>query len=230
MNSKKNNKSLEVLITICAIILSGLGVLATIISFLTQNQLQDRSILTGFPCAPPCWQGITPGITNDQEALEILQMNSLIKRGSINPAGSSLSGGCTWEWRTSWKWIDPGISWKNGVVDIITLGLTFNLTVNEVIEKFGIPEYVSISDGGIPEHWYWIIDLYYPSKGILFTAYTREYSNKFYPSTEIGAAFLFVPTTMEEMPERIQSSHYEKWKGYGDASGLYGSGRQWPQL
>ncbi|HSQ18189.1 MAG TPA: hypothetical protein VLM83_10855, partial [Anaerolineales bacterium] len=43
----------------------------------TLEQLRNRWI-SGTPCAPPCWEGITPGQTSADEAIEILISNPMI--------------------------------------------------------------------------------------------------------------------------------------------------------
>ena len=203
---------------------------------LQQSRWVDRSIITGAPCAPPCWQGITPGFTQMDKALEILSNSPYIETGSIKRTGTDFSGGCTWHWRSPGRRMLPALSWQNGIVDTISLGLTFDLTIQEVIDKFGVPEALSMEGGGQPEYWYWIIDLHYPSQGIDFRAYTSVSSNNIEPTTEVGVVLLFPPETMEERIKEIEEAlnsplpadYFSDWKGYGDAAELYGGGRQWP--
>ena len=203
---------------------------------LLQSRWVDRSIITGLPCAPPCWQGITPGVTKMDKALEILSNSPYIETRSIKQTGTDISGGCTWRWRSPGRRMQPGLNWQTGFIDTIQMGLAFDLTVQEVTDKYGLPEAVSAVEGGQPEHWYWIIDLHYPSQGIKFKAYTSEFSKDIKPTTEVGAVLLFSPLTMEERIREIEqglssplpSEYFSDWKGYGDAAELYGGGRQWP--
>lgn len=203
---------------------------------LQQGRWVDRSILSAMPCAPPCWQGVTPGVTHRDKALEILSNSPYIKQGSIKQVGSISSGGCIWHWWSPGRIMQPGLNWQNGIVDTIRMGLTFDLTVQEVIEIFGNPEAVSVEGGGVPEHWYWIISLDYPNQGIEFRAYTSEYSNNLEPASEVGAVLLFSPVSMEERIKEIEAElssplptdYFSDWKGYGDVAELYNGGRQWP--
>lgn len=203
---------------------------------LQRDRLIDKSIITGVPCAPPCWQGIVPGVTSSHQALEILKKSPYIENGTIKQAGSIFSGGCTWFYRSPSGRIQPGLNWQNGIVDTIQMGLTFELTVQEAIEKFGYPEAVSVVEGGEPEHWYWIVILYYPSRGVELKAYTTEFSKFIKPTTEVGSVLLFSPVTLEKRINEInegqsslfQMNNYLDWKGYGDVAELYGGGRQWP--
>jgi hypothetical protein len=143
------------------------------------------------------------------------------------------TGGCIWRWRAPWKVLDPGLNWQSGVVDSITMGLTFDLTVREIIDKFGAPEAVSVGGGGQPENWYWIIHFYYPDQAIEFMAYTTEFSKYIKPTSEVGAVGLFSPMTLEERINEISEGLRTPiptvdWVGYGNVAELYGGGRLWP--
>lgn len=190
----------------------------------------DRSLLTDTPCAAPCWQGITPGVTSRSQAMAVLQESPYIRQDTLREAGTEEWGGVTWEWRAQGRRLQPSISWQNDVVQEITLGLTYDLTVGEIVNKYGPPEALSAGLGGVPEHWYWIADLYYPQRGLQFKAYTREYSTLFEPTTEVGGALLFVPMSLEErvtvvfndpaIVSRVIST-IRPWQGYGNLFEIY---------
>ena len=187
---------------------------------------RDRSLVTDIPCSAPCWQGIIPGVTTRQEALEILQTNTYIQSGSGKSKGNDELGGYTWKWRVPGlgKWLPPSIEWQNNVVQEIKLGLTFDFTVQAAIQKFGLPEAISISRGGTPEHWYWIVRFFYPQKGMDLSAYTSEYENEIYPSTEIGVVTLYAPTNLELRLKILYDEVLYKtysWRGYGNLIELY---------
>lgn len=188
----------------------------------------DRSLLSDLPCAAPCWQGITPGRTTDKEALSILNNSKYVNQKSVTVHGTSEVGGCVWDWRVPYKWIQPSISWQEGIVEEITMGLTFDVTVKDAIDKFGLPDAVMVVPSGTPERWYWIVILYYWEKGLEFRAYTKVYSDSFVPSTEVGTITYFAPTTMEtrivnEYQDLSESAtdKLHPWKGYGHLQTLY---------
>lgn len=190
----------------------------------------DRSLLTDTPCAAPCWQGITPGVTSRSQAIAVLRDSPYIRQDTLREAGNEELGGITWHWSAQGRRLQPSISWRNGVVREITLGLTYDLTVEEIVNKFGLPEALSVTPGGTPEHWYWIVNLYYPQRGLQFKAYTREYSTLFEPSTEVGGALLFVPVSLEERIADVfddpaivsqAASTIRPWQGYGDLFEIY---------
>jgi hypothetical protein len=57
----------------------------------------DRSYLEGVPCAAPCWQGITPGITDEITAMAILSDPDLVFQDTLrcqNHADNPSRRGC----------------------------------------------------------------------------------------------------------------------------------------
>lgn len=194
----------------------------------------DYSLLTGTPCTVPCWQNIVPGKTSSTETMQILKNNRYILQNRLQESGTEDSGGAIWRWYAPGQRTQSSISWQNGVIHEITIGLNYRLTMSQVIDKFGLPEAVNIGTGGTPEHWWWIIDLYYPRIGTQFTAYTQELDNRIKPSTQIKIVQLYVPISLEERitevygkgdyADEVVSSILAQmwpWRGYGNVLHLY---------
>lgn len=198
--------------------------------------LVDDSLFSDIPCAAPCWQGIVPGETSRSQAIQILEDSPYIQAESIQEAGTSEEGGATWWWRIPGRRLQPSIWWENDIVQEITLGLTYDLTVGQVVAKFGSPDALHLSTGGVPEHPYWIVDLYYTERGIQFKAYTPEFSDVIEASTEVGVVIFFIPCSLEERVVDIYCEGNENltqcdassivnsmhlWRGYGNLIELY---------
>lgn len=214
-----------------------LGTAALIVWMLHRESLVDRSLLTGSPCAAPCWQGIVPGTTTRSQAIEILESSRYVRKGSVQEAGTATRGGCEWRWRVSGRRLQPSLWWQDGVVQEITLGLTYDLVIEDAIGQFGPPEALSAGEGGTPEHWYWIVSLHYPAQGMELRAYTPEYSTALESSTEVGVVVLFAPTTLLERisttdagsdaaEESVAPELMRPWMGYGDLFEIYYESRR----
>ncbi|MBU0491270.1 MAG: hypothetical protein KKB13_05410 [Chloroflexi bacterium] len=56
--------------------------------------------LKGIPCRPPCWEGITPGQTTAEEAVEILSRSPVIARANATtlPVPNPEMGLVVWSW------------------------------------------------------------------------------------------------------------------------------------
>ena len=56
-------------------------------SLLSQLYLADNSLISGEPCAPPCWRNIVPGETSFADAMEIVQGLDGISEPQLGPDG-----------------------------------------------------------------------------------------------------------------------------------------------
>lgn len=134
----------------------------------------DRSILTDDPCAPPCWNGITPGQTKGDEAHRLLvELGAepyggpwgYIRWPSLRPSARGLLRGA-----------NTLHSEVASPVDYIMVALEFDLTLEEVMAKYGPPEnYQAVVTTGFAkgERHPIIMDLVlnYSGCGLLFEAW-----------------------------------------------------------
>jgi hypothetical protein len=179
-------------------------------------------------CSLPCWNNITPGITTREEAIKIIRETAYIDQDSVKITGSVDFGGCLWRWKVFRRGMLPGLGWQDGVVSEITLDLAFDLSIGEVITRFGPPEAVRVSKGG-GEVWNWVINMFYPQAGIQLRIFTPNFSNLIEPSTKVGDFVLYAPSSLEHRLAEVYSNYdvdrinrlYTSWKGYGDIRELY---------
>jgi hypothetical protein len=66
-----------------------------------RESVTDRSLFTGLPCAPPCWQGIVPGETTAEEAMQILRASPYVKQDNIEKTGTYALGALRAYWKAS---------------------------------------------------------------------------------------------------------------------------------
>ncbi|MFQ5401090.1 MAG: hypothetical protein ACE5E7_16020 [Anaerolineae bacterium] len=168
----------------------------------TQPLPPDTSYLEGKPCAAPCWQGITPGITDEATALKIISDPTLVEqdsiRGGINSIDPSRSG---YIYRRV-SGGSGGIGLKDGIVYRIGIRPGNDLTLGEVINAFGIPDFVHVEDSS-QERYCYAVDLYYLEKGIWVNTGVCEEPNSTYkllertawvdPDIEVGGLTFFEP-------------------------------------
>lgn len=165
----------------------------------------DRSILTGLPCAAPCWYGITPGISDLEEVRKSLATNPHVDQANIRE--QQITGDMV-----QVDWPEPGLFsglglllLRNDVVELIVLrGMRNRLTLGQVVEKYGAPEKVAA--------WYawaggtaYYIRLYYPSRGLIFNVNTRPRASPTADTDVITEdmrathVYYFAPTSMEDL-------------------------------
>jgi hypothetical protein len=105
----------------------------------------DTSLLTGEPCEPPCWQGLTPGQSTLQEVNEFMRTSGFVNPGSVHRSQLHRSG----------QWVGVSIWWRStvgggsrsnkfivegGVLDSVTIYPDYVLTLQRLIDRYGPPE------------------------------------------------------------------------------------------
>ncbi|MBI5944496.1 MAG: hypothetical protein HY864_09020 [Chloroflexi bacterium] len=204
----------------------------------SENILPDTALDNLFgtpPCSLPCWQGITPGITTSDDALQKLDNSALVSENTLGSDGSiSGFGGADWYWKINNVLPDEqgNITWSNGVVQIMELTTFPYVSIGDAINRFGPPEKIDVIDcTDIPEgkYRYWCVTLYYAINGIEihFTCEESwtEAGAQIAPSDQIEFVRLFKPSTIEEWLSSFgldpQSYNLQDWKGYGNLLDLY---------
>ena len=189
----------------------------------------DRSLFTGSPCAPPCWQGIVPGETTAEEAMQIVQSSPYVKRKSIERTGSYTLGAIWAYWKINSGGVSIGL--RDGLVHEISLNTPYRLTLEEVVEEFGVPEALVLYQAGLPEHLQWGITIYYPATGMEFSMGTagpfRDPSIK--PSMQVGGVRFVTPqSSLEGLLAELYApyeedylEHSRRWRGYGRMFEIY---------
>lgn len=186
-------------------------------------------ILTGRPCAPPCWHGITPGMTIDRSAV----IRSLQRMLAVEIVREEVvqNGYCIrWFWKRS-----PGANfictdWE-GSVKAISLSVDFDLIVADIIGKYGVPaatnaapityaEEVYLDNRvHIVDKWYIMMNLFYPQYGFDCSAKVLPFDHPVLePQTEVYEVVYYVPVDSLEswLSERAESMRLRPWPGYGE--------------
>lgn len=111
--------------------------------------------LKAIPCAPPCWEGVTPGQTTAKEALHILEQSPLTSAVKMGTSPLNVEQGLV-----DWQWLDKsyyriGSSNSGGTAiystvknkDIIYLIVPFlpSFKFGEVIQAYGEPTHIVAS-------------------------------------------------------------------------------------
>lgn len=169
----------------------------------------DGGFLSGDPCGPPCFWGITPGETTEAEAIEILQ-----ERGAY--------GTCeTWDRESEGggRGINCGsrafISFGQG--DDVVDGVGFNpsgITVQEIVAKYGEPDGIEVGALGMHGMTDYQLIMAYPSMLTLIRLFIQEEGPYVLePSTSVENITYAV--VFGELPY-ADPSYWREWRGYGE--------------
>lgn len=173
-----------------------------------ETLLNDRSLITGQPCAAPCFRGITPGETAWQAAVTIIEDDSNFKNLQTQTAenGTSL--------QAAWQQGDNQVCCQMASEDGRTVSLVFLrtapiMTLAELIDAHGEPSYLVGSEFTADQA---IISLVYPDVPMViyvFVAGAEE--GRLSDSSEIIGALYFTPAEMELL---LQTTDLHAWDGY----------------
>jgi len=119
--------------------------------------LQDRSLFTGEPCLPPCWYGLHVGESNYDDVLTIVNSLSFIDADSIKTNTVGYNDPATDEQKNG---IDIKANCKipieqncliitvvDNVLREIGSHLNYNVSLGEISENLGPPDFISITRG-----------------------------------------------------------------------------------
>ncbi len=203
------------------LIIVGVMVIVRALTWLYSERVADRSILTDSPCTAPCWQGIVLGTSMEQE--EIIQiLETLPNVSSIRQYSSEVR----WRWKQR-PWRRTGynsVFLVGDMVNNISLSVDFELTVEEALSKYGLPETTNAVLSGVPEHLYVGMNLFYPTQGLCFTAMVLPWHQPVLePTTRIVEVVYMVPNeSLESWEESLNFDiHLQPWPGYGELEEVY---------
>ena len=172
--------------------------------------LKDTSLINiNGQCDAPCWRGITPGVTNYNDALIILQDETDLddpQTQSIPDAGPAL--GASWQ-PTGGEPCCQVVSEDGQTVSSIFLQLAPEITLKQLIDARGEPEYVLGTPGTDDQA---IVNLFYPEQNmIVFTFVEGAAKGALSETSEIVGVYY---TTPDRMQLGINLSSLYGWKGY----------------
>ena len=172
--------------------------------------LKDTSVITkDEKCDAPCWRGITPGATKWSDALIVLQDQADLddpQTQAIPDSGPAV--GASWQ-PTGGESCCQIISEDGKTVSSIFLQIAPDLTVKQVIDARGEPEYVLGTPGTDDQA---IINMFYPKENMIVFAFVAGAANgKLSETSEIIGVYY---TTPDRMDLGVKLSSLYGWKGY----------------
>jgi hypothetical protein len=103
----------------------------------------DRSLVTGDPCSPPCWQGIYPGSTRGEDVIVILRDLDFIDTDSFQHADESVFWDSAISDTNTWL---GAVDVADRIVSEIRIRqIEYDLTLGELISIYGNPDGVGAS-------------------------------------------------------------------------------------
>ncbi|HUI87222.1 MAG TPA: hypothetical protein VLX61_00730 [Anaerolineales bacterium] len=148
------NKKTMILMALVALFLIGCGVLSS-----------QTNIFEHPSCSPPCWEGITPGLTTKEEALNVLSKLNMIDQPIVDPNQAFINFDDAFPFTfyhdiNRWGFIYI----FDGKVSTIAFDNKLNLNLQQAVELFGNPKIILVEHAGEYDSAMFIN----PEKGISF--------------------------------------------------------------
>ena len=173
---------------------------------------EDRSLIAGTPCGPPCWYGIVPD-SSTQEVLDqfLGQKHSLV--GECQKYDHQAVGGYAGILCDRVEFVIEGDVVKRTIVRPL-----YSLVLEDVVNKYGPPEFVRAGFQSGPTVTRQAIDLYYASQGFsLHTTKESPFTFVLSEDTKVDIVSYFSPAHFQKIPflDPKTINEARPWHGYG---------------
>jgi hypothetical protein len=192
----------------------------------------DVSLLTGEPCEPPCWQGLTPGVSTEEEVNDFLRSSELVDQASIFRGEVTRDRGevvgTTIQWWSTANMSNVPRQFGNdcliteGLLQDLIIWLDSEVTLEDLLERYGAPVKFTAWMEGV-ESRYVKVTLLYPRYGFEATLIIRQGEVELRPDSEIVRVWYFRSASQldeylrlcREIGNLWSEDTLQDWHGYG---------------
>jgi hypothetical protein len=204
-----------------AVAWAGCGVLAP----------RDASLLTGQPCGPPCWQGLSAGVSTEEEVERFLATSGLVDRNSIY-RGSLSRGeqtvGTSVQWRSAANVQGAqamnSFDIEGGMLRDMTIYLDAEVALEQLLGRYGPPEKYLAALLGV--HFTSVrVSLFYPEDGFVARVELPRDDASLYHDTNVASVWYFQSAPLDRFLELgrdighfsagVEREALSDWQGYG---------------
>ena len=193
----------------------------------------DTSLLTGEPCGPPCWQGLTPGESTLEEVNEFLRSSQLVDQSSIfrgqvtrgrgEVVGTTIQWWSTANMSTLPRQLGNDSVIMAGVLQYMTIWLDSGVTLQDLLERYGAPaKFTAWMEPVDPPHVR--VTLFYPRHGFEATLIIPQDDAHLRPGSGIVTVWYFRSASQMAGYLRLcreigypcaSEDTLQDWQGYG---------------
>jgi hypothetical protein len=192
----------------------------------------DNSLLTGNPCAAPCWNSLVPGTTTAQETLDFLHQLPASEARTLTTYQDNY-GRISYKWRGGRNAVYRSAQVERGELSLIALAPDFDLRLGDVTDRLGAPEYVKGELGIGPDIAVYALEVYYTQQGLaLVLEPDLQDAGTIRREMRVKTIYYFAPDDLksffitrfslgereEELAKTVEKSYLPKlqpWPGYG---------------
>jgi hypothetical protein len=186
----------------------------------------DMSLLTGEPCAPPCWQGLTPGVSTEEEVLEYAASSHDLADYHLDTSASRT----VIQWQTpcgASQRVDNFLLIRDDMLSVIMVCLDYELTLAQSLETYGPPESFRANRKGGSSIDAEVI-LFHPTLGLASRLELKPSAEGYElrPDGKVMRVWYFAPTSLDGLsglagwipfPDKRENAEIvlQDWQGYG---------------
>ena len=198
----------KILYIITFILLTGCTSRIFIKHGISTNNIGDGGFISKNPCGPPCFFGITPGITTDKDISYLLNVLPDVitncKEYDFTSEGGKNGLICDY----------INITYRNNIVDVIGFSLSKNITIQQVIDSYGNPDLVDIDIISLPDKPYTTGMILYFDRIQTILQPPDQKGRKFTIDKDTRIIRIVYLTNNEYLETRGIEGHIP-WRGYG---------------
>jgi len=205
------------------------GLLVTVDSCtVTQEPLVAEGLVTGEPCAPPCWQGLVPGSSTEDDVRRFLSGSEYVA-GLYAVHSGAHEGLIVLRWdRRGTSGQESAFHIQDGVLSLMSMYVESDVTLEQVVGRFGTPDEFAAGlkmSGRI----YALVTLFYREPGMILELHLYDDVPELKPETKVVRVWYFEPVPLEEAIAVQQGKkgepledfelewlgYWHDWQGYG---------------
>ncbi|PJF39867.1 MAG: hypothetical protein D6737_03415 [Chloroflexi bacterium] len=172
------------------------------------NLLHDTSLITGEPCQAPCWNNIVPGETSWRDAQTIIEDNTAFTNFDVQTDSNSDTIQLAWQEGDDGDVCCVIASDSGDTVDRILLQFAPEMTMGDIIDAIGEPNYVTASDVSADQAV--MILIYEDLSTVVYAFVAGAETGVLSESSEIVGALYLKP---EDAALLLQTSFLHEWEG-----------------
>jgi len=182
-------------------------------------------------CQYPCWLNIIPGQTSFAQSVEIVSKSLLFDTNRFSPTPGQIVeeyGYSSWLFIKNVRELGLTIYDIDGYVVLLDFAINRNIQIEEMINYYGEPQYISVISGTEDTRWLdvsWI----FPSKGVVISLFDPWWKPegefaRISPELDVSYVYYFNPEDYELLMEKEMLVHntqdiviksIQPWDGYG---------------
>jgi hypothetical protein len=194
----------------------------------TGAPLVAQGLVEGEPCSPPCFQGLVPGSSTEDDVRQFLRSGryavgpyAVIERSEENVLIMMWDrrglGGQRNEFQI-----------RGNILSLTSMYLDSHVTLEQVVKRYGAPDKFT-AGLNMSGRVYTLVGLFYREVGMIVDLYVYDDVPQLKPDTKVARVWYFDPVPLEQAIlvlagkkgqaledfELEQVGHWHEWAGYG---------------